>query len=194
MLGGRSLRGCRLVRCAGCGLPTARCLCATFPRLHSRVRVVMVMHRVEALRSSNTGRLVAGMLEGASVRVRGGRDDLPAETPGARVLVLFPREGARPLERADAGEDLTLVVPDGTWAQARRIARRDDLARDAEAVCLPDRASAYGLRRNPRPGALCTLEAVAEALRVLEGDALAEPLLEAFARWRDATLALRAGA
>lgn len=192
-LGGRALRGWRRVRCGACGLPEDRCVCASLPRLVARTRVVVVMHRVEAVRSTNTGRLVARMLEGATVRVRGGREDEAATVPAGRSLVLYPREDARPLTRDDAGEGLTLVVPDGTWAQARRIARRDPLAQGAEAVSLAEGTSAYGLRRNPRPGALCTLEAVIEALCVLEGDALVEPMREAFARWRDASLALREG-
>lgn len=192
-LGGRALRGWRRVRCGACGLPDDRCVCASLPRIAARTRVVVVMHRVESVRSTNTGRLVARMLDGAAVRVRGGRDDDAATRPPGRRLVLYPREDARPLTRDDAADDLTLVVPDGTWAQARRIARRDALAQGAEAVSLSEATSAYGLRRNPRPGALCTLEAVIEALRVLEGDPVAEPMGEAFARWRDASLALREG-
>lgn len=191
--GGREPRGWRLARCGTCGLPTDRCVCAALPSLVVRARVAVVMHRIEALRSTNTGRLVARMIPGATVRVRGAREDLPAELPSGRRLVLFPREDARPLTPADAGDDLTLVVPDGTWAQARRIARRDPLSQGAEAVSLAEGTSAYGLRRNPRPGALCTLEAVAEALRVLEGDAVADAMLAAFAGWRDASLDLREG-
>lgn len=191
-LGGRDLRGWRLPRCRGCGLPTTRCLCATLPTLATRTRVVLVSHRVETLRSSNTARLVATMLPRATV-IRRGDDERP-EVPAGRRLVLFPFEHARPLCADDAGDDLTLVVPDGTWSQARRIARRDELAREIPAVTIPLRESAYGLRRNPRPGALCTLEAVAEALRVLEGDTVADALLAAFTRWRDATLELREGA
>lgn len=190
-LGGRALRGWRQLRCGGCGLPEAVCVCATLPRLPVRTRVAVVMHRIEAVRSTNTGRLVRAMLEGASVRVRGGREDHAAEVPAGRRIVLFPREDARPLTRDDAGDDLTLVVPDGTWAQARRIARRDPLAQGAEAVSLPEATSAYGLRRNPRPDALCTLEAVIEALRVLEPETDLSAMEAAFARWRDASLALR---
>lgn len=190
-LGGRSLRGWRLVRCAGCGLPTERCLCASLPLLPTRTRLVLVTHRVEALRSTNTARLVARMLPGATITVRGA--EAQPELPAGRRLVLFPFEHARALCASDLGDDLALVVPDGTWSQARRIARRDPLCREALAVTIPLRDSAYGLRRNPRPGALCTLEAVAEALRVLEGDAVADPMLDAFARWRDASLALREG-
>ncbi len=150
-LGGRDLRGWRLPRCVGCGLPAARCLCATLPTLATRARVVLVSHRVETLRSSNTARLVATMLPRATV-IRRGDDERP-EIPTGRRLVLFPFEHARPLCADDAGDDLTLVVPDGTWSQARRIARRDELAREAPAVTIPLRESAYGLRRNPRPGA-----------------------------------------
>lgn len=188
--GGRPLRAWRLVRCSGCGLPTDRCLCATLPSLAVRTRVLVVTHRVEAMRSTNTARLAMRMLSGASTVVRG---EANAGAPEGRRLVLFPFEDARPLSPDDLGDDLTLVVPDGTWSQARRIARRDDLAKGAASVTIPLRDSAYGLRRNPRPGALCTLEAIAEALRVLEGDAVAEALLEAFVRWRDLSLAVREG-
>jgi DTW domain-containing protein YfiP len=66
---------------------------------------------------------------------------------------------------------VVLLVPDGNWNQARRIVRRDPDARDAEPVALPPGApSRYGLRRAPREGAVSTLEAVARALGVLEGE------------------------
>lgn len=186
--GGRDLRGCRLPRCQGCGLPELRCLCAALPRVRAATRIVVVSHRVEALRSTNTARLVARMVDSATMVLRGeGAEELPV----GRRLVLFPFEHARPLQREDGAEPLTLVVPDGTWSQARRIARRDALAREVEAVTVPARESAYALRRNPRQGALCTVEAVAEALRVLEGDAIADTILGGFVRWRDASLSLR---
>lgn len=193
-LGGRDLRGWRLARCAGCGLPEGLCVCAELPRLAVRTRVVVVMHRIEAVRSTNTGRLAAAMLSGATVRVRGDRDAPAESAPAGRRLVLFPAEGARPLSAADAGDDLVLVVPDGTWAQARRVHRRDPTARGAEAVALPDpAASAYGLRRNAREGGVCTLEAVAAAMGVLEGASVEHALREAFTRWHERAQRARRG-
>ncbi len=194
-LGGRDLRGWRLVRCGGCGLPEALCLCAELPTLAVRTRVVVVMHKIEAIRSTNTGRLAARMLSGATVRVRGDRDAPTEGAPEGRRLVLFPLEGARALRADDAGDDLVLVVPDGTWSQARRIHRRDPASRGAETVVLPaPAASAYDLRRGAREGGVCTLEAIAGAMGVLEGEAVERALREAFAAWRERALKVRRSA
>lgn len=194
-LGGRDLRGWRLVRCGGCGLPEALCVCAALPSLVVRTRVVVVMHHIEAVRSTNTGRLAVAMLQGASVRLRGARDATVEAAPAGRRLVLFPSEGARPLRPDDAGDDLVLIVPDGTWAQARRVHRRDPAAQGAEAVTLPTVATSnYDLRRSEREGALCTIEAIAAAMGVLEGPAVEAALREGFAAWRERAMRVRDGA
>ncbi len=169
-------------------------MCATLPRLRPRTRVVVVMHHVEAIRSTNTGRLAARMLDGAEVRVRGLRDGVERAMPGGPRLVLFPHDDARELTADDAREGAVLVVPDGTWTQARRIVRRDPSARDATRVRLPTavaRETAYALRRNPHEGGVCTLEAIAAALDVLEGEGFGAPLREAFTAWQDAALRVR---
>jgi DTW domain-containing protein YfiP len=154
------------------------CLCAELPRLLVRTRVVVMMHRREAATSSNTGRLAARVLDGASVRVRGGDRDRDREReiaadplPPGRRLVLFPAAEARLLTPEDAeGDGVVLLVPDGTWAQARRLLRRDDIFQGAEVVTLPPTGpSRYGLRRHAREGSVCTLEAIGAALGVLEG-------------------------
>ncbi len=91
---------------------------------------------------------------------------------------------------------MTLLVPDGTWSQARRIAQREPDARGAELVRLPPGPpTRYGLRRNPREGTVSTFEAVARALGVLEGAEgaeLAARLLETFDRFVDRALRVRA--
>jgi DTW domain-containing protein YfiP len=133
--------------------------------------VVVVMHRREAITSTNTGRLAARVLEGARVRVRGAVDaEHEPPLPPGRRLALFPREGARVLGPEDAEDGLVLFVPDGTWGQARRLVTRDADVRLAEAVALPPVApTRYALRRNRREGTVSTLEAIAAALGVLEG-------------------------
>ena len=185
----RPMRSRRTPRCSGCWLPSALCLCAELPLLAVRTRVVVAMHRREAVTSSNTGRLAARVLEGASVRVRGAlREEMesdPEPLPPGRRLVLFPAAAARLLTAEDAaGEGVVLLVPDGTWAQARRLLRRDDLFAGAEVVTLPPAGpSRYGLRRHAREGSVCTLEAVGRALGVLEGGDIEERLAAVLERF-----------
>ncbi len=178
----RPIRTRRRERCAGCGLTEALCLCASLLPNAVRTRVIVIAHRNEVHKTTNTGKLAVRMLEGAALRVRGdGREVAPSvEERAARRLVLYPAPDARVIEHGDlrSGEPLVLVVPDGSWPQARKIARRDPLAEGAEHVTLPPGApSRYGLRRNPREGGLCTLEAIARAMGVLEGAAIEAELL-----------------
>jgi DTW domain-containing protein YfiP len=85
-----------------------------------------------------------------------------------------------------------LIVPDGNWNQAQRMARRDPDARGALHVTLPaGEPSRYQLRRNPREGTLSTLEAIARALALLEGPGLEEPLLDLFDTFVTRSLSLR---
>ncbi len=66
-----------------------------------------------------------------------------------------------------------LVALDGNWAQAKALWWRNAwLTRLQRLVVVPDGPSLYGnLRREARPDAVSTLEAVALALSVLERDA-----------------------
>ncbi|AKF09941.1 tRNA-uridine aminocarboxypropyltransferase [Sandaracinus amylolyticus] len=186
----RPMRSRRIPRCTTCGLPDALCFCAELPPpLEVATRVVLVVHRKEVLKPTNTGRLAVRLLEGASLVVRGDRDAerAPLALEGRR-RVLFPAPEARVLDASDRG--CTLIVPDGSWAQARKVLRRDPLAEGAEPVVLPPSdASRYGLRRNPREGGLCTIEAIARALGVVESPQIEARLLEVLdtfvARHRD---------
>ncbi len=170
------MRSRRIPRCVGCGLPLALCLCASIPRLETVTTLALVAHHTEWSRSSNTGRLLVRALPTTRVALRGLRDATPGAPPEAplvgRRLVLFPEPDARTLTRADAGDDRVLVVPEGSWGQASRALRREPWLRDAERVSLPSGApSRYRLRTAPRDEGLSTLEAVARALGVLEGEA-----------------------
>ncbi len=76
-----------------------------------------------------------------------------------------------------------LVALDGNWAQAKALWWRNAwLTRLRRFVVVPDGPSLYGdLRREARPDAVSTLEAVGLALGVLEGDAaVREKLLVPF--------------
>lgn len=182
----------RIPRCVGCGLPAELCLCASIAPLATRTTIALIAHRTEWGRSANTGRLLLRALPSTKLRLRGeATNEAPAPLVGRR-LVLFPSADARPLTVADAGDDLVLVVPEGSWRQARRALEREPWSMGAERVALPEGApSRYALRTAPREEGLATLEAVARALGVLEGEAIERALTGIFEAFVARSMALR---
>lgn len=172
------------------------CVCGLVPRRPSATRLVLLMHHVEALRQSNTGRLARAVLQDVEIRLRG-RPDKPLLLDDLldgkrRPLLLFPGAGARLLDAALVADDprpVTLLVPDGTWNLARKIPLRQRELDSVERVCLPlEGPSEYRLRHSPHPHQLSTLEAIARALGVLEGPALRSDLETVFRVARDRIL------
>jgi DTW domain-containing protein YfiP len=99
-------------------------------------------------------------------------------------LVALDRKGEPLADQAAARAGLEgIVALDGNWAQAKALWWRNPwLTRLRRFVVVPDGPSLYGgLRREARPDALSTLEAVALALAILEGNAtVREQLLVPF--------------
>jgi DTW domain-containing protein len=88
-------------------------------------------------------------------------------------LIAIDRKGEALADQAAALAGLQgLVALDGNWAQAKALWWRNAwLTRLRRLVVVPDGPSLYGnLRREARPDAVSTLEAVALALSVLQRD------------------------
>ncbi|MCG8292113.1 tRNA-uridine aminocarboxypropyltransferase [Pseudomonas entomophila] len=172
-------------RCGRCQRPLAHCLCPLIPRLDSRTRVIVLQHPSETSHALNTARLAALGLVNAELRIGEVFDDLEAllATPGYRPALLFPGEGAEVLQAYgyDDNLPLLLIVPDGTWRKARKMLYLNPLLEALPRVTLGDvRPSRYRLRKAPEPGALSTLEAVVQALNVLEAPTDFDALLRPF--------------
>lgn len=172
-----------LGRCPRCALHLRLCLCALVQPIALETRIVVLRHRKEVHKPTNTGRLVALTLANAEVRTFGGRDAVFDATglddPARRTLLLYPTNDSRPLVRdGDDGCPVTLVVPDADWRRAHKLATREPALAALPRVHLPDGApSEYRLRRHADPRFLATFEAVARALGILEGGAV-QPRLE----------------
>lgn len=172
------------IHCERCLRPQSHCLCALIPSLDSRTRVVLLQHPSEVSHALNTARLAALGLRNAELRVGEVFEDLAQwlEVPGYRTGVLFPGEGAQALQGYDADErPWLLVVPDGTWRKARKLLHLNPLLaalpRVTLGAVLPSR---YRLRKAPQEGALSTIEAVVQALNVLEAPVVFDALLRPF--------------
>lgn len=111
-------------------------------------------------------------------------EDLPTllNLPGYQARLLFPADDAQPLQAyAPSDQPLLLVVPDGTWRKARKLLHLNPLLAALPRVALAEGAvSRYRLRKAPGPGALSTVEAIVQALHVLEAPSSFEPLLKPF--------------
>jgi DTW domain-containing protein YfiP len=138
--------------------------------LHTKTRLTLLLHHEEANKPTNTGGLAALALAASTVVKVGQADREPVVIPPAGdAILLFPAEHAVPISPDHAGK--TLVVPDGTWRQARKMRTRIPGLEDLPCVTLPaGPPTQYRLRAERRLGGLSTLEAIARALAVLEGD------------------------
>jgi DTW domain-containing protein YfiP len=131
-------------------------------------------HASEIFRLTNSGRWAAAALEGATVvdhaldRTRSD-EGLVALWDDGPAWLLYPSAHVG----APAGPPpRTIVVPDATWAQARRMVQRVAPLRALPRLALPGPPPTARLRQPPRPGGMSTLEAIAGALELL-GDAAA---------------------
>jgi DTW domain-containing protein YfiP len=154
------------------------CVCSLMPspRLQTRTRLVLIIHRYEDRKPTNTGRLAAECLANSEIMLRGVRGHESQPTPafvcpeGTQPLLLFPHEGATPLDEiAWPAGPVTLVVPDGNWRQASKVRQRVPGLGDVPCVSLPVGApSTYRLRTEAHEAGLATIEAIARAMGVLE--------------------------
>src|SRR5690606_35589128 len=141
-------------------------------------------HCREWEKTTATAALALAALPHSELHIEGARDrrtDLSHLTQeGRRLFLLYPSEGAVPLTPELLQGDprpVTLIVPDGNWRQAARAARRLPELSDVPRVFLPERRpTAWGLRYEPKPGGLATIEAIARAFGVLESREVEEQL------------------
>ncbi len=161
-------------RCPKCGLQADLCLCKLVQPIHVQTRVVVIAHFKELARTSNTGRLVPICLERGELRKRG----LPMQATDVSGLIsdrsywLYPGEEAQTLTpEVTKDGPITLIVPDGNWTQAGKMRHREpELAHLPQLKLPPGPPSRYRLRKSPDIYRVSTLEAIARALGILEGE------------------------
>lgn len=182
--GGGRARGS--LRCTDCLMHPISCLCGDVVRLPTETEVLLLTHALEFGKPTNTGRLLQMSLPNCSTLPCGGPRQGPVSIPDApdhRTVLLYPGPDAQVVDAAFAHEDprpLRLLVLDGTWSQARRLAKRR-LA-DLPRVQIPDGPPTRFRLRSARdnPDHVCTIEAVARVLGIIEGHAVEAALLSLF--------------
>jgi len=81
-----------------------------------------------------------------------------------KALLLYPTEGAN---RESIDDYENLIIPDGTWQESGKIVNKSEYLQNIPRVSINATGeSKYKLRRNQKPGGLCTIECVIEALNI----------------------------
>ena len=180
-----------LNRCEECQVPKELCYCQRLIHVENKTRVSIIMHRRERFLTSNTAVVANRVLKNCEIILRGMKDQSASKeliiNDDSVPLVLFPSDDALAIGSKELTEYLTgrpahLIVPDGSWGQAKRVAKREPALQNVQAVKLAAASpSLYRLRRQVAEGRLCTFEAIARALGDLEGEQIEKDLMVSLA-------------
>ena len=207
--------------CVGCMLHKSLCICELIPSLDLSTRVSLVVHAKELKRTTNTGRLAVRALRNSEMLVRGvggdgvdDRDDSVVRyskldlsgllREDYQPLFFYPSDDAVELTTDFVGQfdkPIHLIVPDGNWRQASKVHIRHPELSTVPRVMLSrallSSSSAAAvvaplvMRTETKPEGMATLEAIAYALRVIEGDDVFAKLIRVYNAKLTATLAGR---
>ncbi len=150
-------------RCPVCGVHQHLCFCAGFPVFATRTNIVFLQHPQEAKKPTNSARLACRILSSASI-VPWSRVDPPVFPHDA--ILLYPSADATPLEPGDLAGSGTLVIPDGTWSQASRIASVLRNTPFRRRILPFGNATAWTVRQSDDPERISSAQAAAMALHL----------------------------
>lgn len=171
--------------CEVCFMHPRFCLCAAIPKLDLKTRLCLVVHYRELRRTTNTGSLAVQALKNSEMRVRGqdraGLDLGDLLNSNYRTLLFYPSDEAVDLTPEFVAADprpVQLIVPDGNWRQASKVHYRHKELADVPRVMIKAANTAkYHLRVEHMEEGMATLQAIAHAMGVLEGDEVKKSLM-----------------
>lgn len=142
---------------------TQLCFCAEIPTLTTQVELVVLRHQMETFKSTNTARYAALAIPRLKL-VEYGRPYEPLDSslfsaPGTALLFPGGSSNFRPQR---------LIIPDGSWSQARRMVQRIPVVQTLPRFSLgPPPKPLDRLRREHLAEGMTTLESIVAALELL---------------------------
>jgi DTW domain-containing protein YfiP len=184
-------------RCAACRKDRELCLCGTITPVACPAQLVVYQHPTEVWRPFNTAFLITQKYRDAQLLVRGdpvaeARLAALLEDPQIDAYLLFPSAHAREVSGIPHRRQMYVLL-DGSWQQARRMRRRNELLLRLPVVSLvPAQPSVYRVRKQSEAHHLCTAEAAALLVGRLRGLTGPDPALQSlFEDWISRVLAMR---
>lgn len=200
-------RGKSVRRCESCQLAAFACLCPWRPTMSANCEFVLLMHRDEIFKPTNTGRLIADVLPAQTYVFCWSRTE-PAEELLAllkdgrrRCVLVFPAEAASTASNpheviSTLPEDdkiTTFILLDGTWKQSGRMFHLSRWLDTVPCVQLPDvLVRGYSVRKSHQENYLSTAEAAGLCLQMARELRVADALIDYFQLFNLHYLATRA--
>lgn len=183
-------RGKSVVRCATCQLADYACVCRFRPQLQSRSEFVLLLHRNEVFKPTNTGRLIAEVLPQQThvscwhrTEPEAGLLQLLAADE-RQCCIVFPDENGPQLATTDLETTRKInsfILLDGTWKQARRMITLSRWLDEVPRLKLPDTLlRGYAVRKSAHAHQLATAEAAALCLELAGEQQQSHTLLDYF--------------
>ena len=174
--------------CSECFLHKDLCICDQIPVLDLKTKIVLIIHAKELKRTTNTGRLALKALSNSVMKVRGElhkqldlRDLLVEDYD---TLLFYPSKDAvdlTPEFLKQFKKPIQLLVPDGNWRQASKVhTRQPELKAVPRVMISKPNNNPLHLRVETTEEGMATLEAIAEALRVIEGEEVFEKIQKVY--------------
>ncbi|WP_407333051.1 tRNA-uridine aminocarboxypropyltransferase [Enterovibrio sp. 27052020O] len=183
-------RGASVVRCIHCMVVKRLCICEERQTLQTNSGFLLVMYDDEVLKPSNTGRLIADIVEDTYAYIwsrKSPNEEMVAlvNDPMWQPFVVFPAQYAsegrvvtRPV--IEKGKRPLFIMIDGTWQEAKKIFRKSPWLDDVPVLSIQvDTQSRYQMREANGEGQLATAEVAAQVL-ALAGDIKASHCLDAW--------------
>lgn len=199
-------RGKSVVRCERCQLAAYACICQWNPCLQSAAEFVLLLHRLEVFKPTNTGRLIADVLPEQTHVFCWSRTEpeqqlldllcdenrqcflvFPADTPEAKAK---PREVF--LQIPDSHKTPTFILLDGTWKQSSRMFHLSRWLEQVPCIVLPEGSlRGYAVRKSHQDDYFSTAEAAALCLQMVGESTNSQILLDYFQLFNEHYLATR---
>lgn len=156
------------------------------------LEIALLYHPEEVIKQSNSGHVLQRVMPQHTTEILWHRNTLDRQLQALddsfETVLLYPSKTAVPIgdyaRERGSGKPLRLLTIDATWQQAQKMMAQSPGLHNLPHVKLVDLPkSHYVLRKNQKAEGLCTLEAVAEALKELGYNEAQQQVLAVFMAW-----------
>jgi len=171
-------RGYKTERCPNCRISHHHCICQHRPTCHSEAAFLLLMWDDEVLKPSNTGRLIADLIDDTHAFIWQRTEVDPAllaviNDPQYQPFVVFPQEYAHPDQHVvnevpvlEPNKRPLFILLDGTWREAKKMFRRSPYLNKFPllSINIASQNERYRVRKAITDGQLATAEVAAQVL------------------------------